>query len=256
MAQLTYINEEKGLNLLLGLIEKQKGKGVNFIRSQKWASVHCVGTAKKGRDLAVRAGLNGGLQYAVGIFHDAGKLFEPDPFHEVVGAWYALTRGQEFGLVKGGKSAERVNALKRIAFCIIADGPVYEEWINNLYSASENSIGRGFDGRDGINRIETRLGDLRILLSPDKNPLSLERLLLPITMEQKVALVADMADVDIEKRTVGGMKTRFDDILQRYEDSSHADYNPVGAKSARMVMSRYYQVLEEVADATKLSVIE
>jgi len=52
------------------------------------------------------------------------------------------------------------------------------------------------------------------------------------------------------------MKTRFKDILQRYEDPNHKDYNPVGAQSARMVMPRYYQIFEEVAEETKLRVVE
>jgi hypothetical protein len=255
MTELKYIEEEEGLKLLLNLLETQSAKGVNFIRSPKWASVHCVGTAKKGRDLALRAGLDGDLQYAVGIFHDAGKLFEPDPFHEIVGAWYALSRGEEFGLVTGGNDSERRTALKQIASCIIADGPVYEEWTNNLYAGTPNRFSEGHDGEFGIVRVENRLEELKTALS-DGNSLSLERLLLPIKMEQKIALVADMADVDDEKGVVGGMKARFNDILQRYEDPNHADYSPIGAKSARMVMSRYYQVLEEVADAARLRVFD
>ena len=255
MAELKYINEEEGLKLLLNLLETQSAKGINFIRSSKWASVHCVGTATKGRDMALRAGLNGNLQYAVGIFHDAGKLFEPDPFHEVVGAWYALNRGEEFGLVAGGSDLERRTALKQIASCIIADGPVYEEWTNNLYAGTPNRLSEGHDGESGIVRVENRLEELKTNLS-DGNPLSLERLLFPVTIEQKIALVADMADVDTQRGAVGGMKARFKDILERYENPEHPDYSPIGAKSARMVMARYYQILEEVADAVGLKVFD
>ena len=255
MTNLKYIGEEEGLKLLLNILETRGNKGINFIRSPKWASIHCVGTAAKGRDLALRAGLNGDLQYAVGIFHDAGKLFEPDPFHEVVGAWYALDKGEEFGLVQGGTEPERKKALREIASYIISDGPVYEEWTNQIYVGTPNRFNEGHDGEAGISRVADRVEELRITLS-NGSRLSLEKLLLPVTMEQKIALVADMADVDLQKGFVGGMKARFKDILQRYEDPNHADYNPVDAKSARMVMSRYYQVLEEVADATKLEVNE
>ena len=256
MIGLEYIDEDEGLKLLLKLIESQSAKGVNFIRGPKWASIHCVGTAKKGRDLAMRAKLNENIQYAIGIFHDAGKLFEPDPFHEVIGAWYAITHGEEFGLVRGSSAGGRKSELMHIASCIIADGPVYEEWTNNLYAGSKSRYDEGFDGKEGIERIRERLEKLRILLSPDGTPLSLEKLLLPSKMQQKISLVADMADVNIEEGTIGGMKTRFKDILQRYEDPNHKDYNPVGAQSARMVMPRYYQIFEEVAEETKLRVVE
>lgn len=271
MTGLTYIDTTGGRDFLIRLTEKVKPLG--FVRGDGmwYIDNHLLLVAENGRELAQRiiernlqtvkeSELSPEEQYATGLVHDIGNIFEETVFHEVTGAHRVLTQGEEWGLVSGGTPEERKVVLERIAMNIVADGPVFEEWTQEMY-AGDKTRTHVVDGELAYERVAGRLYQLRRILSPEEGRfLSMTELLIPKTLAQKVAQTADMSWLPGKDKeginSFGHMKERFDDIIKRYSDQDHKDYNPIGAMSAKAVYDRYLAVEREVGALAGLEVYQ
>lgn len=65
--------------------------------------------------------------FVAGAWHDGGKIWAGDDFHEITSAVDLLAHGHEWGLVRG--PADAVDAvLRRAAGAMLAEFAVYEQW--------------------------------------------------------------------------------------------------------------------------------
>jgi hypothetical protein len=65
--------------------------------------------------------------FIAGAWHDGGKIWNGDDYHEIAGAVEVLSNGSRWGLVRGSASDARA-VLRRAAAAIIPHFAIYEQW--------------------------------------------------------------------------------------------------------------------------------
>lgn len=266
------VTPEEALNLIPSLV-KSKG-GVRYIQhfgndpdnfGAGFVRFHFIPVAKRAEYLARKMGLDPKLVAAAGAVHDWGKIWQPEPGHEVTGAFYVLLRGEELGIVKGGTKAERGEALRVIACMLARHGPPYYEVIpGNMHLHSEAIVQNGIiinDGKYAFARLEPQVEFLRRKLFKDGKVHSLEETLLVQTDEDRALVLGDLVpEIDMERGILIGMYDRFyklDEprgIIPRYTDPQNPAYSPIGARVAEIVAPIFMGIQRDVADRFELSV--
>lgn len=132
--------------------------------------------------------------FVAGAWHDGGKIWSGDDYHEIASALEVLDRGREWRLVRDpGTEAEAV--LRRAARAIVPAFAIYEQWRPEYVAVAD---------RTPFERAYRRLGDI---LYPTLHGADLERgLLLPYTVDALVMMYSDMGDLG----HIGERATTFD----------------------------------------------
>jgi hypothetical protein len=235
MSGIEYLTENRARDLLLSEIDTHKDK--RFVLGAEGFTKHHIDVGNTAfyaankileKHPSLAAMINPELLRAEGYVHDFGKIFETDPLHEVPTACEILLNGDgNLGLVRGGSIGERKTLLRIMASCAMADSPLYEE----LGGAD---FPEACLYEDHIDRVRDRVEYLRKELSTTGKPLSMEELTLPLSLNQQIALFADLTLVDGK---IGRMQERLDEITVRYNTKGQY-HNPTGAELAQTVKKR------------------
>jgi len=224
MANIIYMNEQNVRDLIESEVQTNLDRG--YIKSSEGFARHLVDTGNIAYEVALgiqannprlSGQINPEILRLAGWMHDFSKVSEGNEYHDVGTPYLILTEGDgRLELVKGGSQAERKGILKKMASLIPPDFALYEEL-----------GGADFPKRvaypERIAEFKERIDFLRRKLSKDENVLTMEEFALPLTLNQQIALYADMVNVNGERVNA---RDRLEEIKVRYGDSQGAYYNP------------------------------
>ncbi len=232
MANLTYITEEGMREVIQTEAARAKAEGKSYIENSTGFGNHLTGTKKKARDIGETVlSKNPGLGYcldlnvveAAGGVHDIGKFQCTDAYHEIEGAYMVMTRGEEWGLVRGGTQAERRQALIRIASCLPGDAALVEELGDDF---PRTAAYPEFATEQIVREYEFLLKELG--LSKTAFPQ-------PFTLEAKIACFADFTDATGDTTAV---RERIQGLYDTYPQRAQEARQQGDSKKANMILHR------------------
>lgn len=244
-----YITEEAVRELVESEVAANKDKG--YVRSPEGFVNHHMQTGRIGYQVAnqiidkhpsLAPLINPELIRTEGYVHDFTKIYEGDRLHEIGTAYLVLTEGDKrLQLVTGGTSEERTALLREMAAMFPVDYASFEE------------LG-GYQGLkhcaypELIDQFRERLDFLRKELSDTDEPLSMERFALPYSLNQKIALFADLTNLD--GKSVSASE-RMDDAVKRYGNPDSGFYDPIITKLTPVVRPRLLTVTNSIEELLK-----
>ena len=216
MSELVFIEEREFRNVLTALAREQQAKGELRIETPDRFITHLVDVGHLAESTArqiIRVHsnlfriLSPQIVRVAGYSHDIGKINVGDPYHEVESAYMVLKEGEDLGLVTGGNRVARRTALKRIACCLTSDFALDRELGDESFP--DGALYRGFVTSELIEKVNF----LRVELSRDSVPLTINQLTSPNTLERQVVMYTDLTGEN-------GMQTRLDEMIDRYENKA------------------------------------
>jgi len=233
---LYYIEEENAAKLIREELEPNNRRG--FIINPDGFLEHCMATGRIAFEAAnriltkhpsLRRIINPDLLRVEGYVHDLSKIYEGDRYHEIGTAYLIFTEGDgRLGLLSGGSKAERKKVLTEMSHIVLTDAALYEE-------LGRDDFPRGALYKDCIDRFLDRIAFFRRRLGKNNDLLSIEELSLPFSLNQFIALYADLTNVNGERVCV---KERTEELIQRYSDPKCRHYNPILAKLDKEILPR------------------
>jgi hypothetical protein len=237
---LKYIEEESAAQLLEEELESNNGRG--FIINPDGFLEHCIVTGRIAFEVAnrilkkhpsLRARINPDLLRVEGYVHDISKIYEGDRYHEIGTAYLTFTEGDgRLNLLGGGSKAERKKALTEMSHIVLTDAALYEE-------LGREEFPKRALYKDCIGKFLDRIAFLRKRLGKNNVLLSIEELSLPFSLNQFIALYADLTNVNGERVCV---KERTEELIRRYNDAESEYYNPILAKLDKEILPRRLMV--------------
>lgn len=240
---LGYITETQAGDLIESTVKANLSRG--FIKRPTGFTQHCIDTGTIAFEVAQRIlqahpplgrAINPFIVKTEGYMHDFSKIFEGDNYHEIGTAHLILTKGDtELGLVVGEPAEERKDALRRMASIPISDYAIYE------------SLGKsGFPEKalyPEVKNFIERIAQLRKALSRSQEPLTIEELSLPFSLEQQIGLYADLTNVGGKRVNV---EERMKEVMQRYSDLNGDYCNPTVAELTEIIKPRILVVSKTI----------
>jgi len=237
---LNYIEEESASELLKEELASNKRRG--FIINPDGFLEHCLFTGRIAFEVAnrilkkhpsLKASINPDLLRVEGYVHDLSKIYEGNRYHEIGTAYLIFTEGDgRLDLLSGSSKAERKKALTEISHIVLTDAALYEE-------LGRDDFPKCALYKDCIGRFLDRIGFLRAELGKSNDLLSIEELALPFSLNQFIALYADLTNVNGERVCV---KERTEELIRRYSDPKSRHYNPVLAELDKEILPRRLMV--------------
>ncbi|MBC8500884.1 MAG: hypothetical protein ISS25_02420 [Nanoarchaeota archaeon] len=236
MREIKLIAESDAKALIESEVKNNRDKG--YIIEGEGFSQHLIDSGRIGWDISkeiikkhpsLKEQIDPEIIRVEGYVHDFSKIYEGSKFHEIGTAYLVLTAGDtELGLVSEGTKSERKETLKKIASLILSDHGLFEE-LGGLNFPEQTLY------PDMIDSFKERIEYLRTELSDTNIPLSINELALPLTLNQQIALYADLTNVNGKRVSI---EERLLDIQKRYSDPKRGYNNPTFANVANMIMPR------------------
>ncbi|MBN2422401.1 hypothetical protein JXB41_04175 [Candidatus Woesearchaeota archaeon] len=184
-----------------------------------------------------------------GYLHDIGKVTLGVPLHEIETAYLILTKGEEWGLVRGGCPKDRKDALRIMANLSLSDSSIYPmiesrysknlrlhsfKVYSNEYQTLKSKAKTIVSELTGIN--EEEINDREVIIF-------LQSYSLPNTPMKKIALYAD--SVNLKGKEVD-FQTRCEEALHRYNDPLSGDYSLTFTFLIDSTAHRTGQIIREI----------
>lgn len=162
--------------------------GRDYIRDTAGFIAHLTGVAAHARAVAERLRVtlpadeapDPVVAFVAGAWHDAGKAWSGDDYHEIASAREVLQSGQQWGLVRGPERHVRP-ILRRAAATILPHFALYEQWSPAYMPSSGSRVGF-------VPQYERLMQTLCPAALCDQR----RRLLLPATIDALVLIYSDM----------------------------------------------------------------
>jgi hypothetical protein len=183
---LARITTEDLAALIQRRIAAATGAGHRHVRDPTAFAAHLIAVAHRAQCVAVElarrlpseAAPDPVASFVAGAWHDAGKIFNGNDYHEITSALELLEHGVEWGLVAGSPSETKA-ALRRAALAVLPHFALFEQLQDNYVPTSAPR------------------GHMPALLSRLENALHASprdtTVLLPNTMDAVVLIYSDMA---------------------------------------------------------------
>jgi hypothetical protein len=215
--------DEAALGALLQReIGRARRAGVQHIRDGAAFTSHLVRVGRRAAEVAGR------LQrllpaaeapdpvsaFVAGVWHDGGKIWNGDDYHEITGALEVLERGVEWQLARGPRE-NVADVLKRAACAIVPHFAILEQWRDDYRPASSS--------RDRIAPLMDRLRTTLAQARPD------DRWLLPLSVDSLILAYSDLVDTECLPSRDEEFDTAFRQRWGDVERSARVDDPPLAA---------------------------
>ncbi|MFH1770105.1 MAG: hypothetical protein ABH828_00960 [archaeon] len=249
MTKINFMTEEAAKDLIVSEIKSNKEKG--YIHGAETFTNHLIDTGRIGYNItnvilekhpSLKDQINPDIIRVQGYVHDLTKIHEGTKYHEVGTAHLILTQGDtNLGLINGGTKAERRKVLREMASIIPPDLVLYEELGGNEYP--DKVVYHNI-----IDNFEDRIEILRRDLSTTGKPLTMEEFALPLSLNQQIALYADLTNVNGEQVPI---VERLNDLQARYRDENIPYNNPLFADIIEIAKPRLLVVANTIENLMK-----
>jgi hypothetical protein len=235
-----FISEKRAREIIEAEVKSNRDRG--HIVNPSGFSEHCIRTGRIAHEVALKIlkrhpslsnKIHPDILRVEGYMHDLSKIYEGDKYHEVGTAHLILTQGAtNLGLVCEGSQFEKREILTAMAHIVLPDAALYEELGKDWFP--ENAL-----YKDRIDAFVDRVHFLRAELSKTDEPLRMEEFALPFTLNQFIALYADLTHVDGRKVSV---EEKTELLIERYNDPQGGYYNPILARLDKEILPRRLMV--------------
>jgi hypothetical protein len=191
-----HISKEDLAALITRQMSLAADRGLSHVREPEAFRAHLVDVAFRAEHTAMQlvdtlpgtAAPDPCALFIAGAWHDGGKIWSGDDFHEIASALDLLEHGRTWGLVRGPRDAAEA-LLRRAARAILAGFAVYEQW--------QPTYRPTYRPRTVVMGTYQRLG---AALYPGRRGQELERLLLlPQSIDPMILMHSDF-EGDFERR--------------------------------------------------------
>ena len=249
MRKINFISEEGAKDLILSETKANLDKG--FIYDSEGFAKHCLDTARIGYKVAqkiikkhptLQTLINPELIRVQGYMHDFSKIYEGQKYHEIGTTSLVLQEGDtNLKLINGGSKSERKLLLQEMASLIPPDYALFEE-------LGGNNFPDGALYKDLIEKFLPRIEHLRENLSPSKKILSMEEFAIPKSLNQQIALYADLTNINGRRVSV---QKRMTELQKRYRDAEKPFYNPIYAEVTDIIRPRIIVIANTIENLMK-----